>query len=201
MKHTLFTLSLIIIHWGGYTQQLFIGGNTGFAIGETSNLKKIMLVRDASAGFEARIKGTLSYSVSLVYSYLQFSHTQNNVEYFNTKRFLILPVQLKKYYFLNKNARMFLAGGPYAAYFFTDKKEFKNPVNQTTRKHNLGYNFGMSASIGVKFFVTTVESLEFGFNSREDILYSYKDIGNKIKLIPVALSFHYVRLLNKMHKQ
>ncbi len=153
-----------------------------------------MLATGVTNTIEKNLKATLYFTFGVDVTALKYNYyTAANNSVFSNNYLLLVPVTLKKYYFISKRSSLFMDFGIAASYYFYCKKEIENIGSSTQR--NLGLSIGGLGRIGFKTAVTPKVSFDVGLNSFSDFLYFYKDDANKITVKTNSLMFSFCKEL------
>jgi len=198
MKKTiLFACSLFFANQLVKSQQLIISGQVGYAIGETKNWKKFMLLRGASAAVEWELNRMKAFKIGVGTGMLSFSSTNDTgVSVFTKKSMLVLPVSIIKKYTISRTTIAYIELGINNTLYFREKKEIFNSSGKTTKKiNNTVFNVGALASIGVLTPISSRWNFGIAIGGHGDVFSFYKKGDEKFKSSSNVINTSFSRKL------
>lgn len=97
-----------------------------------------------------------------------------------SQNFIQLPVKLRNVY--NKeNLSFFVEAGIYASHLYLSRTEIiSQEINE--KETGLGFNFGLTAGMGMKYYLTDRYNVNFGFKTQSDLFQSYENNTPEVSL-------------------
>lgn len=156
-------------------QSIRVTSDAGYSITKLTKEKRIVFFRGLGLGFEKYLSNNW-YLELLPNTYtIEFSGKNNTGENtFTTIGFLGLNLEAKKYLPITAKTRIYLALGLHGSNLYRYNVE-NNTLSTETTRHNLGYNFGFSSSVGLRVTLTRIISFDIGIGDQEDYLFSYSN--------------------------
>ena len=180
-----------------FSQVLTVNLKYGYAIGETQNVKKVMLYNGIGATLDWKLKEPLFFNAGVGGATLQFSYTDTSGGLvFNKKYFLTIPIALKKNYYLTKNSLAFIQFGVMNNFLVYDKKEILFANNKKFVKSSMrGYNLGLLFNTGFRTKMSQNNwYITLSIGGHQDILLIYKDKSKEIKHSATVLGISFTKI-------
>ena len=188
-------LALLLLYKLSFSQEINLNTQTGYAFGETSEFKKIMLFTSLDITYELQLKNDYFLSMGVGASALKFSYVDavnNNV--FASRYFLEVPFTLKRYFFINERSTFYLGFGGIFNYCLLDKKMLKKSgSNKNESNQNLGFDLGIGATCAYKRNINNKMSFAIGLSTQHNYLSRYKNASDKIDFKTNALTLSLFR--------
>ncbi len=180
-----------------FAQEVIIKSQVGYGKIETDRSTLASLCTNVTALYEFDSHTSLYWHAGIgVTKYMHQIIDTLNQQGFKTIYIVILPITARKYFFLNSTARCFIDMGLVGSYYLLDKVEVKKPTATLNKKNSLGYNAGVTFSVGYKRAITSNIYFELSFSGSTDYLFVYKNRQEKLKTNNRMLSISFSKKLS-----
>lgn len=198
MKHLFFLISLICITQMSFSQEeiksddnqkgeWLVSNYIGFAtltaedvFKGNANIQGGTIAKE----FILNSRSSLITGIEIYRATADFTDTSGEQLYLRNQ-YVAVPVL---YRLINRSAKIspYLDLGIYGTYLY--KSELENEaLNTDDDEKGLGFNFGIQANLGAKFFVSDDFSIFLGLHSRADLIDSYKSSKQEFELTEMYL--------------
>ncbi|MBC7935973.1 MAG: hypothetical protein H7Y86_11540 [Rhizobacter sp.] len=184
MKKTiLLAVCLLFTFYLVQGQQLSLSGQVGYAIGETKNWKKFMLLTGGSAGIEWELNRMKALKIGIGTGMLSFSSKNDTgVSVFTKKSMLVLPVSIIKKYTITRTTIAYMEFGINNSLYFREKRETFSPSGKITEKLNSTiFNVGGLVGVGLLTPISSRWNFGVAIGGHFDVFSFYKKAGEKFK--------------------
>ncbi len=179
MKIKLLVFSFFISTFS-FCQSLRLTSDMGYSISKSYKEKHVSFYRGLGLGFEKYLSNNWYLEVVPNTYTIQFSSSNSiNQNTFTSIRFIELNAEVKKYLPISAKSRIYLSVGLYGGNLFSKTVENNTLSIEETQK-NLGYNYGLSSSVGLRLILTRIISFDIGIADKDDYLFSYNTQVNKV---------------------
>ncbi len=158
-----------------------MSSNIGFATGETSEYKKLMLSAGGSICYEFPSHKPLYATVALGRGSLIFNKTDasNNTLYVKIK-YVFLPVSFRKYYILSDRKSLFLELGILNSLYYQESRESRKPDLKEKNSIRI-FNTGFTGGAGYKQMINSNAGFELAAFTQNDLFQVNTKSTGKIK--------------------
>jgi len=156
----------------------------GFGTAKLENGKKLVQTRFFDLGYEKMIDYFWRWRVGIGYSDIKYDGvTKTTVEYYRHKKFLTLPMAIRKYFSVSKKTEAYVEFGVFNRYEVTDKIDFNDPAEKDVSYTNNGYALDLHGFGGFKTQLGKRSTIDIGIGGMKNLLTRYKISQNKIRVL------------------
>jgi hypothetical protein len=155
-----------------------------------------MFSKIIKAGIEFELPRSFALSISLGNESIQYSYYNFSLgNVFSKNNLLLLPLSIKKYFFLSKNSKTSVEFGFFISHHYKKKEEIRNPPapKYSITKKNIGFNVGGINNISLKTRLTKKIFFDIGLIGLVD--FDLNSSSNPEKLLSektgLSFSFYY----------
>ncbi len=187
-----FLLSIPVV---GISQEFRLATLGGVATGTNAQEKRLMLCYGQLLQYEFPSHHKLYFNIGVGWGKLTFNKQDATLKtYFNKISYLQLPLQLRKYILLKKDAKFFIDFGAIGNYYYKNVRESLDPeMKETTSLENI--NLGYCGGLGYKNLLSKKFGFEFGIHFQNDLL-KWNDT-NPLKANKMQLYFSFTNFSKK----
>jgi hypothetical protein len=194
-----FVIILLITSLSVEAQELkFSSSLIGFGIAKIERENKLIVTRFFDVGYEKMIDYFWRWRAGVGYSDVQFDGVNKiGQEYYRQKKFIGIPLALRKYSTLSKKSEVYVELGAYNKYEIIDKIDFSDFSQKDLKYKNGGYSLDMLAFGGFKTQLGKISTIDIGIGGTKNLLTRYKIGQNKIR---VSASYITLNLSKKLSR-
>lgn len=159
---------------------------------ETKQSKHITLIHSTGLGYEFFLNNSVAIVPSIRHGKIRFEVTQDGSDAFSENLFVEATLQGRKYYSVGEKCMLYVGVQPYARWI---RKQTIYFSGSDSDQHDLGWNFGVGGSAGVRFRVRPRTSIEVGIGETLDLFESYRNSEREMVLKQFSLNAGLVIIL------
>ncbi|WP_255157095.1 hypothetical protein [Ferruginibacter sp. HRS2-29] len=123
--------------------------------------------------------------------------SKSGLEYFSHRKFITVPLGIRKYSSLSKKSEAYVELGTYNKYELTDKVDYSDPFYTDIKNTNGGYSLDIMVFAGFKTQLGKKSMVDLGFGGTKNLLAVYKLKQNKIRVSASYITLNLSRKLGK----
>ncbi|MBL0358104.1 MAG: hypothetical protein IPP72_15100 [Chitinophagaceae bacterium] len=176
-------LTLVVIPFFLFGQEIKLSSGTGYTIIKTTTMKKNALGTSTMIGAEFILKEFWYLNTMIGIQTTKFDYSlSHDTSIYVSKYYLSLPVSIKNYYPVSKKSSLFIDIGACFSYNFSTRNEvFTAGTYYKINNNNAGLNIGAIVDIGFKTQITRKVYFDVNINDLVDIVAFYKNDTDKVK--------------------